>query len=175
MKPDWDELGEKFEKSKKVLIGDVDCTKDDNKDLCEKQGVKGYPTLKYYVPGDRDGEIYEGGRTLDDFKKFVKTLGPPCGPTHLSKCTDEQKETLLRYLATPVEELQAQAAEAQKTLEDAKTAHDELLKSLQAQFEESSKKMQALDAEKGPPLKLMKAAIANLTAPVEPANPKQEL
>ena len=39
MKPDWDDLGETFENSKKVLIGDVDCTVEGNKQLCEEQGA----------------------------------------------------------------------------------------------------------------------------------------
>ena len=47
MKPDWDELGEEFENSKKVLIGDVDCTTDGGKPVCERFKVEGYPTIKY--------------------------------------------------------------------------------------------------------------------------------
>lgn len=47
MKPDWDDLGETFENSKKVIIGDVDCTADSGKSICEKYGVQGYPTLKF--------------------------------------------------------------------------------------------------------------------------------
>ena len=39
MKPDWDDLGEKFEKSKRVLIGDVDCTSS-GQELCEEIGVR---------------------------------------------------------------------------------------------------------------------------------------
>lgn len=31
-----------------MLIGSVDCTSDDSKELCEKYGVSGYPTLKYF-------------------------------------------------------------------------------------------------------------------------------
>eukprot|EP00965_Chrysotila_dentata_P104963 3466756-Pleurochrysis_carterae.AAC.3 len=37
--------GEKYEDSKKVLIGDVDCT-GSGKELCDRFGVTGYPTLK---------------------------------------------------------------------------------------------------------------------------------
>ena len=62
MKPDWDDLGEKYEGSKKVLIGDVDCTVDANKDLCQREGVTGYPTLKVYRPGSKEGEAYDGGQ-----------------------------------------------------------------------------------------------------------------
>jgi len=45
MKPDWDALGDVYEDSKTVLIGDADCTAA-GKSLCEKHGVRGYPTLK---------------------------------------------------------------------------------------------------------------------------------
>jgi len=179
MKPDWDELGEKYENSKKVLIGDVDCTVDDSKQLCEDQGVKGYPTLKYYVPGDPTGSVYEGDRSLDELKKFVKTLGPPCGPKHMSKCNEEQKETVKAYLATPVDELATKLAETEKELAEAEAAHDELLKGLQEQFKASDEKVKALKAKSDPEIKLMRLVVANLTetaaATVETSAAKAEL
>jgi len=45
MKPDWDRLGEEFEDSKKVIIGDVDCTSPGGKPLCERFGTQGFPTI----------------------------------------------------------------------------------------------------------------------------------
>ena len=174
MKPDWDELGEKYENSKKVLIGDVDCTLEDSKKLCEEQGVTGYPTIKYYNPGDREGTVYEGDRSLEGLKKFVKTLGPACGPSHRSRCTAEQVAELDGYLAMGASDLQAKAAAMQQTLDDATSTHDALLKSLQAQFEESDKALKALKEESTPAIKLMKAAIANLTAAEEASTEKKE-
>ena len=50
MKPAWDQLGDAFKDSKTVVIGDVDCTV--HQGLCSEHGVKGYPTVKYYVNGE---------------------------------------------------------------------------------------------------------------------------
>ena len=173
MKPDWDELGEKYENSKKVIIGDVDCTEEQNTKLCEEHGIKGYPTLKSYTPGDREGEVYEGDRDLPALKKFVKTLGPPCGPKHLSKCTEQQKVALEGYLATPLEQLTKKLASEQKDLDDAQAAHDGLMKELQSQFQQSDEALKALKEKSAGPIKLMKVVIANLTATADSA--KEEL
>eukprot|EP00409_Alexandrium_fundyense_P004668 CAMPEP_0185900634 /NCGR_PEP_ID=MMETSP0196C-20130402/151_1 /TAXON_ID=2932 /ORGANISM="Alexandrium fundyense, Strain CCMP1719" /LENGTH=61 /DNA_ID=CAMNT_0028619133 /DNA_START=146 /DNA_END=331 /DNA_ORIENTATION=+ len=60
MKPDWDKLMNNFNKGKRAehgLIADVDCTTA-GKDLCEKHGVKGFPSIKW---GDPDAlEDYDG-------------------------------------------------------------------------------------------------------------------
>jgi thiol-disulfide isomerase/thioredoxin len=46
--PDWDSLAEQYSSSSSVLIGSVDCTAVEAKELCEDYGVQGYPTLKYF-------------------------------------------------------------------------------------------------------------------------------
>ena len=67
MKPAWDQLGDAFKDSKTVVIGDVDCTV--HQGLCSEHGVKGYPTVKYYVNGEWSD--YEGGRDYDALKEFA--------------------------------------------------------------------------------------------------------
>ena len=52
MKPAWDKLGEAYADSSSVVIGDADCTAD-GKELCNDNGVSGYPTIKYF---DAEGE-----------------------------------------------------------------------------------------------------------------------
>ena len=50
MKPAWDKAAAHAEeKYNNVVVADVDCTVE--KTLCQKQGVKGYPTIKYWVGG----------------------------------------------------------------------------------------------------------------------------
>ena len=59
-----------------MVIGHVDCTADNAKDLCSKYEVRGYPTLSYFADGDTAGQPYNGGRDLDTLKTFVKVRCP---------------------------------------------------------------------------------------------------
>mmetsp|Transcript_1481 Transcript_1481/g.3591 ORF Transcript_1481/g.3591 Transcript_1481/m.3591 type:complete len:166 (+) Transcript_1481:209-706(+) len=74
MKPDWDKLGQFYSDSDSVLIVDVDCTAA-GQSTCAKYGVKGYPTIKYFVGSDKKGKDYQGGRDFAALKSFAeKTL-----------------------------------------------------------------------------------------------------
>merc|ERR1712070_687380 len=87
-----------------VLIADVDCTAA-GKPLCDKYGVRGYPTIKYFNPPDEEGEDYKGGRTLADLQKFAaENLGPGCSVDTLENCSDEQEKELETYIAMPAAE-----------------------------------------------------------------------
>jgi len=173
MKPDWDELGEKYEDSKKVIIGDVDCTAA-GKPLCEKFGVEGYPTLKYFNPPDTQGEKYEGGRSLKELKKFVKTLGPGCSVQTWDKCSEKQKAGLQPYLDREGADLRAELEASEAAIKEAQEAHDALMKSLQEQYETSEKALKELKDSKAPALKLIKTALIGKPAPEEAA-PKDEV
>lgn len=50
-----------------------------NTDLCDKQGVNGYPTIKYYKYGAFVVE-YDGDRTEEDFLAFMKAPPNPLPP-----------------------------------------------------------------------------------------------
>jgi len=169
MKPDWDELGEAYENSKKVIIGDVDCTAA-GEPLCKRFGIEGYPTLKYFVPGGaEEGEPYEGGRTLKEMKQFVKKdLKPPCTAERFEKCSKKEQEAIKPYMEIPRDELETQYSTMKKALDEKKEAHDALMKSLQEQYEKSNKEYEELKKESQPVLKLMKAVLGPAKKP-EPA------
>lgn len=71
--PDWDSLADKYSGSPSVVIGSVDCTTDENDNLCQMYGVQGYPTLKYFKDGNTEGEDYNLGRSYDELDTFVET------------------------------------------------------------------------------------------------------
>ena len=102
MKPAWEDLGSEYESSS-VLIGNVDCTQESS--LCSKHGVRGYPTIKYYKDGDKEGQSYSGGRSLDALKSFTAdTLEVKCQLTDDSKCSDKEKKFIETMKAKTAEE-----------------------------------------------------------------------
>jgi len=161
MKPDWDSLGAKFKDSKKVLIADVDCTAA-GKSLCDKSGVRGYPTIKYNNPPDEAGEDYKGGRDLAALTKFVETeLGPGCSVDAKENCSAEQLSSLEEYIKMDAKERADKLAAMKTAMADAEEAHNELLKKLQATFKESQDALEKLKEESAPTIKLLKAATPN--------------
>jgi len=164
MKPDWDSLASAFEDSKKVVIADVDCTAG-GKPLCDKYGVRGYPTIKYFNPPDEEGEDYKGGRDLAAMKKFAETeLGPGCSVDAKENCSEQQLKDLDKYIAMDPAERETKMTEMKAALKKAEDDHNELLKTLQAQFKESQDGLEKLKEESAPVIKLLKAATPSADA-----------
>lgn len=70
MAPTWDELAGKFAGSAVAKVAKVDCTLEESKDLCNEQGVDGFPTIFLYKQGEKVEE-YLGNRQLEDLYEFV--------------------------------------------------------------------------------------------------------
>jgi len=158
MKPDWDSLSADYASSSKVIVADVDCTAA-GKPLCDKYGVRGYPTIKYFNPPDEEGEDYKGGRDLPALKKFVDTeLGPGCSADTLENCSPEQKTELDTYIAMDPAERESKLTTMKDALKKAEDDHNELLKNLQDQFKTSQDALEKLKEDSAPTIKMLKAA-----------------
>jgi len=70
--PTWEKLAEAYKDVEGVKIAHVDCTAGDNENraLCDAQGVNGFPTLNIYNNGEKVEE-YNGKRDLSDLQAFV--------------------------------------------------------------------------------------------------------
>lgn len=95
MKPAWDKLGDEYAASSSVVIGDADCTVES--ELCQKFGVQGYPTIKYFKDGNAEGEAYSSGRDFDSLKKFVADeLEKGCDITAPTECTEKEQKYIAK-------------------------------------------------------------------------------
>merc|ERR1712194_252603 len=86
------------------------------KDLCEKHGVSGYPTIKWGDPSDL--KDYSGGRTFSDLKSFAdQNLGPTCGPDSMELCDEDQKKMVAKFQKMDVDELDIKIEESDAKLQ----------------------------------------------------------
>jgi len=160
MKPAWDKLMSEYASHESIVVADVDCTAA-GKSLCDVSGVQGFPTIKHGDPNNL--EDYKGGRDFDALSKFAKeNLGPTCSPDHLDLCDTAKKKQIEEFMALPVDDLTAKVKEQEDAMATADKDLEELLKSLQKQYEEATKAKDAKkDAVKEAGLGLMKSVQAH--------------
>lgn len=158
MKPAWDQLATSFADSKTAVIADVDCTKDDSKDLCSKYGVRGYPTIKYFTDStDAMGDKYEGGRDFDSLKAFAdENLGPSCSYNNLDLCDDEQKAEIEAVAAMSESERETKLKDLDAQIEGAEETFKAEVEKLQKKYEQLSKDKDDTVAALGPELRVLR-------------------
>ena len=159
MKPDWDKLIEDFSGSATQLVADVDCTAD-GKPLCDANGVRGYPTIKYGDPADL--QDYQGGRDYDALKKFAdENLKPVCSPANIDLCDDAKKKEIETLMALSTEDLEAKISAEEKKLEEAEQYFKDEVQKLQDTYQKlSTEKDEKIAAVKAAGLGLMKSVKA---------------
>lgn len=133
-----------YEGHKSVLVGDVDCTAD-GKEVCDKVGVQGYPTIKYGDPSNL--EDYQGGRDFEDLKAHAATLKPLCSPANMDLCDAESKAALEVLLALSMEEINAKIEEGDAKVKQAGETFDTELEKLQEAYQKLQETRDATIAE----------------------------
>jgi len=144
MKPDWDKLMKQYQGNTKTLVGDVDCTAA-GKPLCDSNGVKGFPTIKYGDPAAL--EAYEGGRDFAALSTFAAGLKPTCSIANMDLCDEDQKVEMNKLLALSMDELDTRIAAADKKAADAEATFASELEILQANYKKISAEKDATLAE----------------------------
>jgi len=158
MAPDWEKLSKEWEGNEVGLVAEVDCTAE-GKPLCDENGVRGFPTLKY---GDPSGlEDYQGGRSYNDLSSFAKgALKPMCSPAKLDLCDDDKKAQIEEYMAKDDAELASLVEAEEKKLQDAENEFKDEVQKLQEAYQKlSTDKDDKIAAVKAAGLGLMKSVM----------------
>jgi len=159
MKPDWDKLMDAFADSKTQLVGDVDCTAD-GKPLCDANGVRGYPTIKWGDPAAL--EDYKGGRDYKSLEKFAKeSLKPICSPSNIDLCDDDKKAEIKKFQDMSDSDLDDLIKAEEKKMDDAEKDFKKEVQKLQETYQKLMEdKEKAVEDVKKAGLGLMKAVKA---------------
>ena len=152
----WECLAGEWEGQDFGLVAEVDCTTE-AEPLCEAEGVKGFPTLKYGDPSAL--EDYKGGRSLSDFQKFAtENLKPVCSVKNIDLCDDDKKALINSLMAKSDDELDAEIKAADAKLADAEAEFKAEVEKLQKKYESlMQEKDEKEEAVKNSGLSLMKA------------------
>ncbi|KAL8683776.1 MAG: hypothetical protein Q9186_000262 [Xanthomendoza sp. 1 TL-2023] len=69
--PIWETVAADYSAEPNVVIAKVDAEAENSKSTAEAQGVKSYPTIKYFPKGSTTPEPYNGGRSEQDILEFM--------------------------------------------------------------------------------------------------------
>ncbi|KAJ4968427.1 hypothetical protein NE237_015128 [Protea cynaroides] len=109
--PVYEKVSTAFKMEDGIVIANLDADK--YKDLAEKYGVSGYPTLKFFPKSNKAGEDYDGGRDLDDFVTFINTK---CGTSRDGKGQLTSKAGIVATLDALVKEFVSAGNDEKKAL-----------------------------------------------------------
>ena len=163
LKPDWDKLIDEFSSSSTQLVADVNCTTE-GKPLCDANGVKGFPTLKWGDPSDL--QDYQGSRSYNDLKKFAEeNLKPICSVTNIDLCDAEKKAEIEKYMAMDAAALEAAVKAEEKKLDEAEETFKAEVQKLQDKYQQLTEEKEKIVADvKGAGLGMMKSVMKNNSA-----------
>ncbi|KAH9786672.1 protein disulfide-isomerase like 2-1 [Citrus sinensis] len=109
--PTYEKVAAAFALEDDVVVANLDADK--YKDLAEKYGVSGFPTLKFFPKGNKDGEEYGGGRDLEDFVSFINEK---CGTSRDGKGQLTSTAGIVASLDALVKEFVAASGDEKKAV-----------------------------------------------------------
>eukprot|EP00164_Ancoracysta_twista_P002767 GFYU01003683.1.p1 GENE.GFYU01003683.1~~GFYU01003683.1.p1 ORF type:complete len:565 (-),score=211.16 GFYU01003683.1:121-1815(-) len=88
LEPEWRQAAKELDGE--VKIAAVDATQEQA--LASRFGIRGYPTIKYFTPGDTNGKDYQGGRDASSIVQFAKNTleSMPAAPLEIPQLTDQK-------------------------------------------------------------------------------------
>merc|ERR1712196_582683 len=102
-----------------------------------------------------------GGRDFDSLKKFAdENLGPKCNPANIHLCDAAKKKEIESFQAMSKEDLKKAIEEKEAVITDENSKFEKAVEGLQATYDLSKKKDEAIKSIKESGLGLMKSVAA---------------
>ncbi|KAL1839200.1 hypothetical protein VTJ49DRAFT_1789 [Mycothermus thermophilus] len=119
--PTWETLAENFQDETNIVIAKVDADAPNGKATASEYGVQGYPTIKFFAAGSTTPEDYKGGRSEEDFTKFLNdktgTQRAPGGGVNAKAGTVKALDAIVKKFVAGTTKLADAATEAEKAAE----------------------------------------------------------
>lgn len=159
MASDWEKLADDYAGNPQAIVAEIDCTAE-GKPLCDANGVRGFPTIKYGDPANL--EAYSGGRDLSSLTKFAEeNLKPMCSPVNLDLCDDAKRKEIEKLQAMPPKELEEQITQKEAEVTAAEDNFKAEVQKLQETYQKLSEdKESTIAGVKSSGLGLMRAVKA---------------
>jgi len=109
--------------------------------------VKGYPTIKYFMAGDKKGKDYQQGRDFDSMKQFTesKLNKPMCDVATKKGCAKNEIGFIEKHEGKSAEEIKAVLTEKADELKAIKKEKSDAEADLKAKQKDWKKKESALN------------------------------
>jgi protein disulfide-isomerase A6 len=121
--PTWEALASDFSAEPSVLVAKVDAEAENSKATAQSQGIKSYPTIKFFPKGSKEPVAYDGGRTAQALVDYINekagTHRLVGGALDAKAGTIEALDTVIAKLTgSNIGEITKEAKKAAKGLED---------------------------------------------------------
>lgn len=120
--PAWEQLALDYINEPGVVIGKVDCDDERSKGIKRSEGIKSFPTIKFYPKGSTEAVDYSGGRSEADFISFLNeqtgTHRAPGGGLDSFAGTIPSLDTLIDSLKTGGKQAYEEFGKAAGALQD---------------------------------------------------------
>lgn len=127
--PIYEKVASAYKLEGDVVIANLDADK--HKDLAERYGISGFPTLKFFPKGNKAGEDYDGGRDVDDFVSFINEK---CGTSRDGKGQLTSQAGIVASLDALVKEFVSASNEEKKAVVSRMEEEVEKLKDSSARY-----------------------------------------
>jgi len=146
MAADWGKLAEDYKDDPSKIIAEVDCTVDETENICESNGIEGFPTLKF---GDASWmESYDGDRSYESLSQFAnENLKAGCSPVNVELCDGEKKVKMEKYMAMSTAELDDAIDALEDTFDELEDEFDKSTEVLEKSYEKLLAETEAMKKE----------------------------